>query len=144
MKKFFLFSVMALVALATGCSKDDTTNIPKELLGEWEHERYFTGSPSFTGCPSKTELYSSNGTKTYIEYSYENGECKKIYESSDEKTITFSVKGTKLIVKGKFNKEGEEYEQTEEYTIIKITDTELILSVIKEGEKEVLVYRKIR
>lgn len=116
MKKILLFSVMALVAFATGCSKDDGDSYSaQDVVGTWVLN-------TSDACPSQV-VFSSSGayTVTNIQQNSRGG-CDVINEVKG----TYSVSGNTL--KSSIGNE------TTEGTIERLTDTELVLKG-SDGEK---------
>lgn len=118
MKKFFLFSVMALVALATGCSKSDDEFSQKDLVGIWVEV-------SREQCPNNV-TFNSDGTYEYRYYDFDGNKCIELEDEKDKGT--YVVDGSKIKVKY------ENDQKTNEVTIEKLTQTELVCKDIK-GDK---------
>lgn len=120
MKKLLLLSVMAVVVLAMGCSKNDRDSYStKDLVGTWEEE-----SRIAPDCTSRTIVFRSDKT---IEYYF----CLR----SPQKKGVYFVKGDKLIVK-------HTDDTIREWTIKKLTATELELSFVYDDREDIGRYRK--
>lgn len=73
MKHILLFASIALVALVSGCKKDDTPKDPtpqERIIGRWEASRAFIGATDvlIPTSTSKTELeveFTQNGTVAF-------------------------------------------------------------------------------
>ena len=94
MKKFFLFSVMALVALATGCSKSDDGGSPKKLVGTWEFVRIDVDYSNIKGCYDEATFTETQLTTI----SFEDTDCAQKFEKSKNYFVSrdvLNIDGTK-------------------------------------------------
>ena len=100
------------------CSSDDDDEISSSIVGKW----------AFTDDPDAGFIFTQNGEMLYWEDNYED--IEGYYRQS----------GNKIIIE--FEEEGEIYR--EELTIIKLTESTLVLAGYDEGEYEEMEFIKVK
>lgn len=131
MKKNLLFSVMALVAIAMGCSKSDggDSYSSQDLVGNWTIEYDVPGD-----CTDKVTFYTA-GRMHYKSYRDDSGVCT--YDESRSFEGTYSVNGSKLVLERPVANGG----RVLEFTIEELSSTKIITKNI-DGDKTVFYKEK--